>query len=158
MKKIDLHIHTVSTISDNSFSFNIEKLKTYVSEARLDAIAVTNHNVFDGTQFRKIVDALDIVVFPGIEVDLNCGHVLIISDVTDLGEFETKAESIAQRITQIGDSISVDELEEIFSDLNDYLVIPHYDKNPSDSTCRPQHPTSLPQQPLALSACWHCSA
>ena len=38
MKKIDLHIHTVSTISDNSFSFNLENLKKYVSEAELDAI------------------------------------------------------------------------------------------------------------------------
>jgi len=131
LKKIDLHIHTVSTISDNSFNFNIEKLKTYVSEARLDAIAATNHNVFDGIQFREIVDAIDVVVFPGIEVDLNCGHVLIISDVANLRGFENKAELVAQRITKIGDTISIDELEEIFGDLNDYLVIPHYEKKPS---------------------------
>ena len=131
MKKIDLHIHTVSTISDESFSFKLENLNKYVSEAGLDAIAITNHNVFDGTQFRAIGETLEVVVFPGIEVNLDCGHVLIISDVADLENFEHKAELVAQKISQIGDSISVDELEKIFGDLNDYLVIPHYDKQPA---------------------------
>ena len=131
MKKIDLHIHTVSTISDRSFSFNLNKLQRYVSEAGLDAIAITNHDVFDGIQFRAIDETIEVVVFPGIEVNLDCGHVLIISDVSDLEDFEHKAELVAQRISQIGDSISVEELEEIFGDLNDYLVIPHYDKKPS---------------------------
>ena len=131
MKKIDLHIHTVSTISDRSFSFNLENLKRYVSEAGLDGIAITNHDMFDGIQFRAIDETLEVVVFPGIEVNIDCGHVLIISDVADLDNFEDKAELVARRIIQIGDSISVDELEEIFGDLNDYLVIPHYDKKPS---------------------------
>lgn len=131
MKKIDLHIHTVSTIRDRSFNFNLDNLKKFVSEAGLDAIAITNHDVFDGIQFRAINEALDVVVFPGIEVSLDCGHVLIISDVADLEDFEDKAKLIAQRITKIENNISVDELQKIFCDLNDYLVIPHYDKKPS---------------------------
>ena len=53
MKKIDLHIHTVSTISDSSFNFNLDKLKEYVSESGLDAIAITNHDFFDGIQFSR---------------------------------------------------------------------------------------------------------
>jgi len=131
LKKIDLHIHTVSTNGDKSFSFNIGNLKKYVSEAGLDAIAITNHNVFDGNQFRTIGKTLGVVVFPGIEISLDCGHILIISDVADLENFEHKAELVTQKISQSGDSISVDELEEIFGELNDYLVIPHYDKRPS---------------------------
>jgi hypothetical protein len=121
----------VSTASDSSFSFNLENLKKYVSEAKLNAIAITNHNVFDSIQFGTINETLGVVVFPGIEVNLECGHVLIISDVADLENFKDKAESITQRITGIGDSISVDELEKIFGDLNNYLVIPHYDKEPA---------------------------
>ena len=101
MKKIDLHIHTVSTVWDESFSFNLKELEKYVSEAKLDAIAITNHNMFDGTQFRIINEALNVVVFPGIEVSLECGHVLIISDVADLKNFEDKAELVTQRISQI---------------------------------------------------------
>lgn len=131
MKKIDLHIHTASAISDSSFSFNLNELQRYVSEAGLDAIAITNHNVFDGINFRAISGAVDTIAFPGIEVNLCGGHVLIISDGADLNDFEVKSEMVSQKITQNGDGISVDELEEIFSDLSDYLVIPHYDKNPS---------------------------
>lgn len=131
MKKIDLHIHTVSTVWDESFSYNLEKLENYVSKAKLDAIAITNHNVFDGDQFRIIGETLGVVVFPGIEVSLDCGHILIISDTAHLEDFENKAELVAQRITQSEDSISVDELEKIFIDLNGYLVIPHYQKGPA---------------------------
>ena len=131
MKKIDLHIHTVPTIWDDGFSFNLQKLENYVSEAKLDAIAITNHNEFDGNQFRTISKTLGVVVFPGIEINLDCGHILIISDVTNLEDFEAKAKIVANKINQIGDSISVEDLGEIFGDLNDYLVVPHYQKEPA---------------------------
>lgn len=49
MKKIDLHLHTVSTVSDRNFTFSMERLEWYVSEGNLDAIAITNHNMFDHT-------------------------------------------------------------------------------------------------------------
>ena len=71
MKKIDLHIHTVETISDSDFNFSIDKLKDYVDGAGLDAIAITNHNIFDGMQFRSIREAISIPAFPGIEINLN---------------------------------------------------------------------------------------
>ncbi len=131
MKKIDLHVHTVSTIKDSSFNFNLDNLIHYVSETGLDGIAITNHDVFNGTQYKEIVNVLNAVVFPGIEVSLDCGHVLIISDTANVEDFEDKAELVAQRITQPEDSISIEELEEIFSELDDYLVIPHYEKQPS---------------------------
>ena len=131
MKKIDLHIHTVPTISDSHFNFSLEVFKRYVAEANLDAVAITNHDIFDGTQFREIKKALDITVFPGIEVNLEKGHVLIISDGTKLEDFETRTNLVSKKITKIGDSISVEDLGEIFGDLGNYLVIPHYDKSPS---------------------------
>lgn len=53
LKKIDLHIHTISTVSDSKkFLFSMEKLKEYVSTRNLDAIAITNHNIFDIDQLR----------------------------------------------------------------------------------------------------------
>lgn len=131
MRKIDFHIHTVPTVSDAPFNFNLCALKQYVSEAALDAIAITNHNVFDGTQFGDIVDALDVVVFPGIEVTLDCGHVLIISDVANLDAFKEQAEQVSARITTPRDSIPIDELTTIFRNLSEHLVIPHYGKKPA---------------------------
>ena len=134
MKKIDLHIHTVPTISDRAFTFNIDSFKRYVCEAKLDAVAVTNHDVFDGTQFREIQQALgSTAVFPGIEINVERGHVLVIANPSELEDFEVKTAQVSQRITKIGDNITVEELITIFGNLQNYLVIPHYDKGPSIS-------------------------
>ena len=131
MKKIDLHIHTVSTISDRAFVFSIDTFKRYVREAKLNAVAVTNHDVFDADQFRRIKDELDTTVFPGIEVNVEKGHLLVITRPDDIDDFERKTALVTQRISRMGDSISVEELRKIFGDLHNYLVIPHYDKGPS---------------------------
>jgi len=66
MKKIDLHIHTVATRSDSQFDFCLDKLSEYIDAANLDAIAITNHNIFDATQFGQIRDAVTIPVYAGI--------------------------------------------------------------------------------------------
>lgn len=130
MKKIDLHIHTIPTFSDSAFAFSIETFKRYVTEARLDAVAVTNHDVFDGKQFRLIQSALDAVVFPGIEINVEEGHVLVIADVSELEDFEVKTRLVAQKITKHGDTLSIEELRKVFGDLGRYLLIPHSDKAP----------------------------
>lgn len=131
MKKIDLHIHTVKTISDREFEFSIDTFKRYVIEAKLDAVAVTNHDVFDAEQFRLIKEALPIVVFPGIEINVDACHVLVIARPADVDDFRAKTAEVSRRISNIGDSISVSELISVFGDLSSYLVIPHYDKRPA---------------------------
>lgn len=133
MKKIDLHMHTVPTISDAHFDFSLEKLEEYVESAELDAIAITNHDVFDLAQFRQIDKALDCVVFPGIEINLAKGHILLISENENLEEFQIKTQAVTEKIKVIGDFISADELFHIFGDLNTFLLIPHYEKKPSIS-------------------------
>lgn len=130
MKKIDLHIHTVPAFSDSAFAFSIETFKRYVTEAHLDAVAVTNHDVFDGKQFRLIQSALDAVVFPGIEINVEEGHVLVIASASELEDFEVKTRLVAQNITKLSDRLSIEELNKVFGDLGNYLVIPHSDKAP----------------------------
>ena len=131
MKKIDLHIHTVSTFCDNNFDFSLEKLRGYVSSARINAIAITNHDFFDIEQFKEIASELDITVFPGIEVNLKSGQVLIIGEEEDLDDFYAKITLISEKITKVGDFITVSELKSIFGNLHKYLVIPHYEKKPA---------------------------
>ena len=87
MKKIDFHIHTVKAISDSMFEFDIESLKKYVEQLELDCIAITNHNLFDKEQFTSICNELGIKVFPGIEIDLEGGHILLISENEDIEDF-----------------------------------------------------------------------
>jgi hypothetical protein len=130
VKKIDLHIHTVPTFNDSAFTFSIETFKRYVTEAHLDAVAVTNHDVFDGKQFRVIQSALDAVVFPGIEINVEEGHVLVIASASEVEDFEVKTRLVAQKITKHGDRLSIEELKKVFGDLDSYLVIPHSDKAP----------------------------
>lgn len=131
MKKIDLHIHTVSTFSDNGFTYSLEAFERYVKEAQLDAVAVTNHDMFDGAQFKQIQKTLvGTVVFPGIEVNVEKGHVLVIANSSEFADFEAKTKKVAERITKVGDTMSVENLQSIFGDLHRYLVIPHADKGP----------------------------
>ncbi|WP_125561442.1 PHP domain-containing protein [Pseudoalteromonas rubra] len=130
MKKIDLHLHTIPTVSDADFTFSLDTLKKYVDSSELDAIAITNHDIFDLAQFHEINEALDCIVFPGIEINLDNGHILVISENRSLEEFKIKAEQVSDKVKEMGDSISVDELVHIFGDLNNYLLIPHYQKKP----------------------------
>lgn len=130
MKKIDLHIHTVKTDSDSPFNFSMDTLKRYVTEVKLDAIAITNHNLFDRVQFEQIKSELAIPVFPGIEIDVAKGHLLLISDGSDLDDFESRCNQVHTANPTKDDDISVTQLKSIFTDLNSYLLIPHYDKGP----------------------------
>lgn len=131
MKKIDLHIHTVQSISDRNFTFHIESLKEYVNKLEIDCIAITNHNLFDKTQFEQICQELNIKIFPGIEIDLEGGHLLLISENENLDDFAQKCQKIQALIPTKDDSISYEQLMEVFPDLKNYLLIPHYDKKPN---------------------------
>ncbi|WP_276803764.1 PHP domain-containing protein, partial [Odoribacter laneus] len=132
MKKIDLHIHTIpSSVSDSHFDFDISKLKEYVSTMGIDGIAITNHNVFDKNQYLTIKAMLvDITVFPGIEVDLCNGHILVITDELDIDDFDKRTNMVTSNIHTATDSLDLPTFESIFTDLSKYLLIPHYDKKP----------------------------
>lgn len=130
MKKIDLHIHTVQSISDHPFEFSIDLLESYVTNREIDCIAITNHNLFDKEQFDSIKDKLNIVVYPGIEIDLESGHLLMIfpyERINDLVIANDKLESI---IISEKDSLTLEQFKKIFPDTKDCLMIPHYKKKP----------------------------
>lgn len=131
MKKIDLHIHTVPSLSDYDFEFSLTNLKEYVSKLEIDCIAITNHNLFDLYQFKLICTELNISILPGIEINLEKGHILLISENTELVDFDSKCKQVKSLIKDKEDSITVEILKQIFPDLSRYLLIPHYDKKPN---------------------------
>jgi len=131
MKKIDFHIHTVQSNLDASFTFCQDKLNEYIETARLDCIAITNHNLFCGDQFASIVKEISIPAFPGIEIDLEKSQILLISDGKDLAGFSRQCDDIAREFNQGCESIDFEKLVEIFGDLSQYILIPHYDKKPA---------------------------
>ncbi|HOE39964.1 MAG TPA: hypothetical protein PLY69_10330 [Bacteroidales bacterium] len=131
MKKIDLHIHTkASPYSDSVYDFSISKLQEYVEKLSIDCIAITNHNLFDLEQFNQISEQIEITVLPGIEIDIEKGHLLLISESTELDDFKTKCNQVEHLIQNKSDYISIAQLKEIFVDLSKYLLVPHYDKDP----------------------------
>lgn len=131
MKKIDLHIHTLSTRNDADFEFDIDKLSEYTNTMRIDCIAVTNHNTFDKDQFLRIKDKLtDVVVMPGIEIDLCGGHILLITEYGSIDSFVSQTKAVYSKIVSPNSSLDYDTFRDIFPDLSRFLVIPHYWKEP----------------------------
>src|SRR5690606_34498283 len=125
------YIHSFPTRrSSDLFIFSLPKLKEYVEKLKIDCIAITNHNLFDLLQFNEISAELGIKVLPGIEINLEKGHLLLISENTELEDFEAKCNQVESLITSKSEYISVQKLKEIFIDLSRYLLIPHYDKTP----------------------------
>lgn len=134
MKRIDLHIHTCTTeYDDQSFDFDLNVLLRYIAEAKLDAIAVTNHNSFNRSNFEEIAKTVEIPVFPGVELNITktngYAHVLVIAPETCLGEFDSCMQGVQSRLTDKGTHISWSEVVAAFPNLKNYLVIPHYKKN-----------------------------
>lgn len=138
MKKLDLHIHTLQTVSDYAFAFSIEKMKEYIQTLQIDGIAITNHNAFDLNQYRVISQELSGIcaVLPGIEINIGLsgtqgfGHLICITDPNDVDDFATRCQSINAKIVTRNDKITLEELGTIFDDFGKYLWIPHYDKKP----------------------------
>ena len=133
MKRCDLHIHTVPSVSDRMFTYDKDVLQDYVAKTKLDVIAITNHNLFDYAQFQEIKETLThVVVLPGIEIDLENGHILVIANKDDgtLFDFNAKCEDVKNLIRTKDDDISYDTFSRIFGDLSKYLLIPHYEKDP----------------------------
>ena len=136
MKKLDLHLHTISTVSDSAFDFSIEKLKEYVTALRIDGIAITNHNAFDASQYKEIKRALEgiCVVLPGIEINVGnrkgFGHLICITEHDDVDDFDKRCQKITGKIPTSDGKVTVDELKDIFPNIDKYLWIPHYKKDP----------------------------
>lgn len=131
MKKIDFHIHTVPVKDkDVYFEFDVVKFQEYIDSFSIDAVAITNHNLFDLEQFKQMVGTLQsVVVFPGVEIDFEDGHLLLISENNNLDDFYQKCEFIKKEFEN-ENKITTDKLKEIFVDLSEYLLIPHYGKKP----------------------------
>jgi hypothetical protein len=131
MKTIDLHIHTVPVgDKDALFVFDLAKFQEYTKRLSIDAVAITNHNEFDKHQFSDIKKNLKgVTVFPGIEIDFEGGHLLMISEGDGVDDFSLKCDSVKKEFNRNG-SLTVAKLLAIFPKLDGYLLIPHYDKSP----------------------------
>ncbi|EGO8386508.1 hypothetical protein EWY11_09645 [Enterococcus faecalis] len=131
MKKVDFHIHTLpNKFSDVNFEFSFEFLESYVNDMRLDAIAITNHNLFDIKQYKDIKSKLPCIVLPGVEVDIDNAHLLVLCPENKVDVFNEQCLKLNESINDNKKWIDFEEFEEIFSNYEEYLLIPHYKKKP----------------------------
>lgn len=130
MKAIDLHIHTIKTIFDADFSFDIKKLEEYVNSEKISCIAITNHNLFDKSNYELISNTIDISVLPGIEVSLEKGHMLVIGNINDTDILVEQSNKMRQFILDEQSYLTYEQFLSIFDNYKDYLLIPHYIKDP----------------------------
>ncbi|MBT2732899.1 PHP domain-containing protein [Carnobacterium sp. ISL-102] len=133
MKKLDLHIHTKYTLSDSKdFDFSIDTLQEYIKVRSLDGIAITNHNHFDLAQYEQICKQVDITVFPGVELDLENGHLLMICENNMVSELNHICQKLSSYITTQNSSLTMKEFKNLFKKtfLNKVVLIPHYKKSP----------------------------
>lgn len=135
MLKIDLHIHTDPASYEKNFVFSLDKLETYVRNNGLQVIAITNHNHFNKSQFLDIQNKLsDIVVLPGIEIDIENSHLLLVGNVDQVEEINNANDLLSKEIKSGNDCISFDKFVKIFPQYKNYLLIPHYKKKPAMQT------------------------
>lgn len=130
MIKVDFHIHTISTIKDADFDFDIAVLNQYINEMEIDCIAITNHNVFDKKQYEEIRRCVNAKVFPGMEVDIENSHLLLICNDSCVEELEKASFQLKSLIVDENSYISFDEFKNIFPNYGEYILIPHYKKRP----------------------------
>lgn len=131
MKRVDLHIHTDAMSYEGHLDFSLDALQNYVEKNDLDIIAITNHNHFKKSQFEEIKSNLNITVFAGVEVDIDSSHLLVIVPDDRISELESACSTLESKILCQNDSITFEEFETIFPNYKDYILIPHYKKDPS---------------------------
>lgn len=134
MKRIDLHIHTMTSPLEDDFEFDSDAFKERIHGNQLDAIAITNHNFFDLQNYEDVKNAAgdSIVVFPGIEVSVENFHVLVIANPDAVETFSELCQQVPQ-ITQADEAgMALDAFKSLFGN-GSYIVIPHYRKSPQIS-------------------------
>lgn len=132
--KIDLHIHTIKNelLDDQTFEPDVFKIKKYVEVCSLEAIAITNHNIFDKEQFLEIQKVLAgmCLVLPGVEVSLSAGHILVIGSPSE--ETYEALKRIVEQVEADHPNKNYGMSFEKFNSLvtgKGFLLIPHYRKS-----------------------------
>src|SRR5699024_6777016 len=126
VKRIDFHIHTVSSKKDYDFEFSLEWLRSYLYKANLDATAITNHDLFDKENYLEVkrsLEELNCEVYPGMELSLESGHVNIVFDTTELENLSSFSSWIERNKPDPDSVISVAEFTGNMENWSDGIYI-----------------------------------
>lgn len=133
--KIDLHCHTRKIKLGDSTGREVGKdlFLTKVKDANVELLAITNHNYFDYHQYLEFKSNDDVIIWPGIELDVvgnsSKGHCLIIVNPDDVDKFDNISKLNFNNQNADNFEISIENLTDLIKPL-DYIMIAHYGKKP----------------------------
>jgi predicted metal-dependent phosphoesterase TrpH len=91
--KCDLHVHTNASRDGES---SVEAVLAAAVAAGLDAIAITDHDVTDGSIRALAAQNSEILVIPGVEVSTRQGHLLVLGTTEMLAPKQDVLKTIAE--------------------------------------------------------------
>ena len=141
--RIDLHCHTKKVKTGDAYTRNVTKDKFFqkIIEARVEIVAITNHNHFDYEQYKEFKDvtAGNCDIWPGVELDIlgkadqkgNCkrGHLIVIANPKNAELFNAQVQKLIKDEDVNTFQIGVKKVYEIFEKC-DCIYIPHFHKEP----------------------------
>lgn len=134
--KIDFHVHTKQDVmKDSMFTYSQKWLSDYVRISHLNAIAITNHNLFDIEQFTEIKQFIEmnenVKVYPGIELSILTGHMLLIYNDTDNFINELHEANTKLAILDLGKSggVSLAQFYNIFPSWKEAILVVDLNKS-----------------------------
>ncbi len=137
--KIDIHVHTKKTKQGDAETREIDSKKFHelVSLTDVKIIAITNHNVFDYTQYKEFLEDVgdDFQIWPGVELDIleddRKGHLIVIVSPTHAEKLQELITSVSKDETPDEFNISIDDVISNFDNLNP-LYVAHYKQKKPD--------------------------
>lgn len=136
--KVDFHVHTPISKCYSIKGVTFKQLADAAIEADLQAIAITDHNASEGTGYvKEYAGNNGLVIFPGVELSTQGGHVLGLFEVTTAAAIiEDLLESVGIPEEARGDGtvMTKSSIEEVFFEIHkrDGLAIAaHIERWPS---------------------------
>lgn len=140
--KCDLHFHTPASNRTKKDYKNVNVTakdivkKLTLPENNLKLVAITDHNIFDLEQFRKLKEEGNnkITFLPGVELKVDGYDVILIIEPKneDLKNFDQTILNFCNKDRESGKN-SVEKVVENFKDFN-YIIIPEYNRGNGGDT------------------------
>lgn len=137
--KIDIHVHTKKTKQGDAESREIDAVRFHeiVSSTEVKIIAITNHNVFDGDQYRAFVTEVggDFQIWPGVELDVakdgRRGHLIVIVSPDMANDFSDTIFELTKKSTPDKFTISLEDIVSNFDRFQPLYIAHYHQKKPN---------------------------
>ncbi len=137
--KIDIHVHTKKTKQGDATTREIDAKRFHeiISSTEVKIVGITNHNVFDFTQYEEFVGEVgeDFQIWPGVELDIledgRRGHLILIVSPEHAKILEDTIVKITEDSDPDSFNISIDDVISYFDKLKP-LYIAHYKNKKPD--------------------------